>query len=466
MTSFRLSEVLNAKQQSAYALLKDNKTSEVLYGGAAGGGKSWLGCLWLFTNCLKYPGSRWLMGRAVLKTLKDTTLNSFFDVASHFGAKAGTDYTYNGQTNIITVGQSTILLKDLFKYPSDPNFDELGSLELTGAFGDEVNQWTEKAKDIVSSRIRYRLDNFGLSPKMLMTCNPSKNWVYRDFYKPHKDGTMLPYRAFVQALVGDNPNISHHYVEQLQKLSGPDRERLLLGNWDYDDDPTRLMDHDAIMDLWSNKHVSGGTKYIVVDVAGQGRDKTVITLWDGLRLIFISTFDKNTGPELLASIEQLAKQEGVGRSRICIDADGIGGMGIADYLPGCTRFNGGAKPIDLNGKVQNFQNLKSQCAYALADHVNDRLMFIEAEGHSEALQIELSHIKSYKADTDGKVRILPKDKVIESLGHSPDFADTLVMRMLFELKGGSVALDFAAKRGTKFIRDAMRAETKRRWGVK
>ena len=45
MTSHRLSEILNPKQRSAFALLKDTKTTEVLYGGAAGGGKSWLGCL-------------------------------------------------------------------------------------------------------------------------------------------------------------------------------------------------------------------------------------------------------------------------------------------------------------------------------------------------------------------------------------------------------------------------------------
>ena len=161
------------------------------------------------------------MGRAVAKTLKETTLNSFFDVCAAHDLKSGEHYTYNQQTGTITLGASTIILKDLFSYPSDPNFDELGSLEITGAFIDEANQVTEKATAIVGSRIRYKLDDFGLIPKMLMTCNPAKNWVFREFYQPAQDGTLPPYRAFVQALVTDNPNISPHYIDNLKKLTGP-----------------------------------------------------------------------------------------------------------------------------------------------------------------------------------------------------------------------------------------------------
>lgn len=462
MTSHRLSEILNPKQRSAFALLKDTKTTEVLYGGAAGGGKSWLGCLWLFTNCLRYPGSRWLMGRAVLKTLKDTTLLSFFDVASFLGAKAGVDYTYNGQTNVITIGTSTILLKDLFRYPSDPNFDELGSLELTGAFGDEVNQWTEKAKDIVSSRIRYKLDDFGLTPKLLMTCNPAKNWVYRDFYKPSQDGTILPYRAFVQALVNDNPRISPHYIAQLNKLGGADRERLLLGNWDYDDDPAALMDHDAITDLWTNDHVNGGAKYIVADIARFGSDKTVISYWEGMRWEATVVMDESSIVEAAASINQLAKQEGVPRSHIVVDDDGIGG-GVVDLLPGCLPFNGGAKPIPQKGRDQNYMNLKGQCSYELAQYVNDREMYIADMRHRERVEEELAHVKRYKMDNDGKLRVLPKEKVKESLGRSPDFADVMMMRMMPELRGDSMISASIQRKGVGIRREQMKQAFRDSW---
>ena len=39
------------KQENAVYYLKDNVTKELIYGGAAGGGKSALGVLWLIEGC-------------------------------------------------------------------------------------------------------------------------------------------------------------------------------------------------------------------------------------------------------------------------------------------------------------------------------------------------------------------------------------------------------------------------------
>ena len=72
---------LNLKQTLALDFLEDKVTTELLYGGAAGGGKSILGCYFLTKNALRYPESRWVMGRANMKTLKETTYVSFLKVA-------------------------------------------------------------------------------------------------------------------------------------------------------------------------------------------------------------------------------------------------------------------------------------------------------------------------------------------------------------------------------------------------
>ena len=190
---------LSIKQTKAIDFLEDDKTNELLFGGGAGGGKSILGCYWQIKQRLKYPETKGLIGRASLKTLKETTLQSFFFVAKQQELIAGTHYKYNQQSNIIYFPNgSQILLKDLFLYPSDPNFDELGSLEITDAFIDECNQLVEKAKNVVKSRIRYNLDENKLIPKILMTCNPAKNWVYSTFYKPSKDGTLPENKQFIQ----------------------------------------------------------------------------------------------------------------------------------------------------------------------------------------------------------------------------------------------------------------------------
>jgi len=83
---------LNPKQSIALDYLEDNQTTELLYGGGAGGGKSILGCYWLLKMCFKYPESRWLMGRANMKTLKETTYQSFLKVAKMQGLKADVNH--------------------------------------------------------------------------------------------------------------------------------------------------------------------------------------------------------------------------------------------------------------------------------------------------------------------------------------------------------------------------------------
>ena len=291
----------------------------------AGGAKSVLGCYWLGKMCLKYPGTRWVMGRAFLKTLKETTLNSFFWVMNQQGLKSGIHYRFNAQSNIVSFPNgSEILLKDLFLYPSDPNFDELGSLEITGAFVDECNQVVEKAWNILKSRIRYRLDEYGLTPKILGTCNPSKNWVYSTFYKPDKDGTLPPNKRFIQSLLTDNPYISRHYRDNLLSLDKDSKERLLFGNWEYSDDPSQLMHIDRINDLFTNNFVPSGQKAITADIARFGNDTTTIMVWDGLRVERIVQLRKKSTSEVAQMIQHLRKMHGVVMSRVVIDEDGVG----------------------------------------------------------------------------------------------------------------------------------------------
>ena len=63
---------LTIKQTIALDYLQDNKTTELIFGGGAGGGKSVLGAYWVLKMCLKYPFTRWVIGRNSLKTLKET----------------------------------------------------------------------------------------------------------------------------------------------------------------------------------------------------------------------------------------------------------------------------------------------------------------------------------------------------------------------------------------------------------
>ena len=420
------------KQHIAWEYLHDSETSEVLFGGSAGGGKSYFGAAWLLYSCLRYPGTRWLMGRAVLKTLKETTLNSFFMVCSDWGVKKGEQYKFNAQSNVIEfLNGSTILLKDLYQYPADPNFDSLGSLEISGAFIDEVNQCTEKAKNVVASRIRYMLSDYKLRPKVLMSCNPAKNWVY-DFYKQDRDGTLAEHKKFVKAKLSDNPHISEFYEEQLKKLDPVSRERLLHGNWEYDSGEDRLFDYEAILNVFSNSFVSSeGEKYLSCDVALLGSDKLVICIWDGMIVKEIITKDKTSADNVENLIRNTAKLHEIPQKNIIIDSDGVGQY-LSHYMKGVQPFVNNAKPLNK----ENYQNLKTQCFYKLAEQINMGNIWIKCNDTTMRNKIieELEVIRRKNMDNDMKLAILSKKEMKATLGHSPDYADALMMRMRYLFK--------------------------------
>ena len=428
---FKLSE----KQAIAWEYLHDKIHTEIFYGGGAGGGKSRLGCEWAIELCLKYPGIRGMMGRAVLKALKDSTLLTFFEVARRWGLEMKRDFKYNAIEGIIKFyNGSSIYLKDLFLYPSDPEFDSLGSTEYTFAFIDEASQITEKAKNIVMSRLRFKLDEFGMIPKLFVASNPSKNFLYYHFYKPWTEGTLEKYRAFIPALVGDNPFISDFYVENLHKLDRISKERLLYGNFEYDDDPSRLFEYDSIIDLFTNEALRG-EKYCIVDVAGRGRDRTMISIWDGLFITKVYNEDNISNKEL----DGILSKHKISRSKCAVDEDGVG-FGLVKDMPGVKGFVNNAQPFkkkretEQDKVLRNYRNLKAQCWFELSDYLNKGLIGVYRDIPIDLKKIMIEDLEQIKQKDPGKdqpLTIISKEDIKKQLGRSTDLGDTMMMRMYF-----------------------------------
>ena len=412
------------KQKEAFEILGDDNVNELLLGGGAGGGKSFFISAWLIINCLRYKGSRWLLGRAILKDLKDSTLLTFFEVCSSWGLKRDVDYKYNSIDAIITflANGSTIYLKDLFAYPSDPEFDSLGSREYTGAAIDETAQITTKAFHIVKSRIRYKLDEFGITPKILICSNPAKNFLYFDFYKPYKLGTLPKYRKFLPALVTDNPFISPHYIENLKKLPKQIRERLLHGNWEFDDDESALFPYDDILhmfDVTESDAVHNRDVFITADLSRFGKDYTVIMIWRSLFIRRIYVYGKQSLKVTRIELERIMKENGVEHKNIIVDEDGLGG-GLVDEMRGVKGFINNSRALekksDNNPKgaytsppKHNYGNLKSQCYFLLAKYLREGRIGIYPDINvevKEKLIEDLEQIKQKDHERDGRLMII------------------------------------------------------------
>lgn len=433
--------ILTPKQTIAMDILEDNETVELLYGGAAGGGKSFLGCLWIIKMCLQYPGVRMLLGRAKLKTLKESTLLTLFDILKIFGLQIDSHYKFNAIAGVIKFWNgSEIYLKDLFLYPSDPEFDELGSTEYTGAFIDECSQVTLKAKNIVVSRLRYKTLQYKLTPKCLMGTNPTKNFAYHEFYKAAVNKTIPKYRKFVPALSSDNKYLDPQYVKRLGQLDQVSRQRLLLGNWEYSDDPAAMFKYEHILNMWNSKFAKTGKPYMSVDVARLGKDTTTVYIWNGMISTHIYKYKKQTIDVTVEKLKQLEIKHKIPRSNVVIDEDGVGG-GVVDHMKGCVGFvnNASAYPENIMQESgyeskPNYGNLKSQCYHKLSKAVELGEVAIQwVDDEVKQLLIEeLEQIKKKDIDNDGKFYIIPKDEIKEMLGRSPDFADGMMMRFVFE----------------------------------
>lgn len=442
------------KQKKALEILTDNITKEFAFGGAAGGGKSILGCSWLTFMALCYPGTRWFAGRNELKALRQSTYISFLKVFQQFGVKTDIDYKYNGQDNFFQFSNgSRIDLISLGAMPSDPLFERFGSMEFTGGWIEEAGEITMNAYDTIKTRINRHLnDKYGIMGKLFITLNPKKNWVHQYFWKPFKAGLLGPDSEikFLQSLVQDNPFGEKEYENNLRNIKDKiKRERLFLGNFDYDDDENALITYDAISDLYTNSHALRGKKYITADIARFGKDTTTIWVWDNWVCIKQYTFRHLSVPESAKKIADIAVTYGIGRSQIVVDDDGVGG-GVVDILH-CKGFVNNSSPmletavngIIREGDKQNYENLKTQCYYILAGMINDRLIWVQTEDEElkEKLGEELEQVKRRDPDSDTKLRIIPKETVKELLGRSPDNSDTMMMRIYFELKKPRVFVD-------------------------
>jgi phage terminase large subunit len=139
---------LTRKQSQAIQLLDDPTVTELLFGGGAGGGKSWLVCLWAVIECRKYPGITIGLCRKEITNLRKTTAQTLLtEVHPALGIQAG-DFRYSSliDPGVYYRNGSSIVFIDLAPAPTDPNFDRFGSLSLTHVIIEEVGEVVHRAR--------------------------------------------------------------------------------------------------------------------------------------------------------------------------------------------------------------------------------------------------------------------------------------------------------------------------------
>jgi len=439
------------KQTEVRDILTDQESPilELLIWWGAWWSKSFTWDLRLATMALNYPWTRRGMGRSKMKTLRSTTLKTMTTMLKQYfwfveWKEFKITWSNDPQTpnTLKFFNGSEILLLDLKYYPSqDPDFDDLWSLELTWWFIDEAVQITSKAYQVFSSRIgRRRNEELGLKPMLLLSCNPWKNRVYQEFYKPQKNWTIENHKKFIQILAQDNPFISPDYIKKMSLMPDwPLKQRLFYGNREYDDDENKVYSYRDLQSIFTNEWI-GGEKYIVCDVAWTWKDSTIIYVFDWRRIIETIVEDKST-PESVKNLILMKKQEhNVKLKNIVYDGSwlwrGLSGLG-------CEIFQWWSKPIPTKDATEQekewlnktYLNLRSQCFFMLAKRIKDGSLSIKNIDDDLQTRIieELDSIQAWKIEKDWPLQIIPKDEIKKLIWRSPDCADAISMRVYFEL---------------------------------
>ncbi len=209
----------------------DATESEVLFGGAAGGGKSYGQVVDAFLFALRYPGSKQLILRRTFaeldKSLIRTALSLYprkiftFNSSSHTGRfKNGSciDFGY-------CAGEA-----DVYQYQS---------AEYDCIRFDELTHFTEAQYVYLISRVRGAN---GFPKQIKSSTNPGgvgHTWVKARFVDPSEPGH--PFlgedgmrRIFIPSLLDDNSFLTSHdpgYKKRLEALPERERRALLYGDW-------------------------------------------------------------------------------------------------------------------------------------------------------------------------------------------------------------------------------------------
>jgi hypothetical protein len=204
----------------------------ILFGGSIRGGKTYavLGAILLL--CKKYPGSRWVIVRDSLMNLKLTTIPSFFKLCPINFIKR-----YNQDTQTVTFTNDSQVLFFGEGYEDDKELLRWRGLECSGFVLEECNEMQESSFYKAIERAGTHIPAApAIKPRpiILLTCNPSKNWVKTLWYDRYKAETLPTDWRYMPSKITDNPYIMADagYMESLKNMPSYEYSVFVEGDWE------------------------------------------------------------------------------------------------------------------------------------------------------------------------------------------------------------------------------------------
>ena len=205
----------------------------LLFGGAAGGGKSYVSLATLITLAKVFPNSRSHVIRESLPTLKRTTIPTFFKLCPKSFIQ-----NYHQTDHVVTFTNGSTLEFFPENFSQDKNLTRFDGLETNFFLLEECQEIQKKTFEKCKLRVGRHIMQKGKRqpPRLiLMTCNPSQNWTKDLFHNPSLEGSLQNSYFYKRALMSDNPDLPSEYIEAMKNLDDVTRQVFVEGNWDVID---------------------------------------------------------------------------------------------------------------------------------------------------------------------------------------------------------------------------------------
>lgn len=222
------------------ALFHKSNADELLYGGAAGGGKSKACVMEALILCLEHPKTHAYLFRRSYPELRDTLIaEALRSIPSALGKFSGAKYDFTLKNGSVLHFRYCGGMTDVTRYQG---------VEIHWLFIDELTHFEKGVYDYLKTRLRAP-NTLGIKPRVRCTSNPGgvgHGWVkayFIDSIEPfvlNKRTVFSPLLGredtktvqYIPAYATDNPHISDDYIFELEQKPEKLRKALLLGNWD------------------------------------------------------------------------------------------------------------------------------------------------------------------------------------------------------------------------------------------
>jgi hypothetical protein len=415
---------LTDKQTACWYAFWNPTITSILYGGAVGGGKTYIGCWLIFQYAIKiierfglpitkYPIPLGFMGRNQGVDFNKTTLEMW-------------KRTIPQDQYYIREQSKEIIIQDKVKYPfggldREEDVSKFSSAEFAVIFIDQAEECDRDKLSMLRSRFRLQINGEPLPYKELYTANPRNCWLKDEFVLGND-----PKKIFIPALPSENPYLPPTYLDSIKEAFKHRPEELLAfveGSWDS------LEGADIVIkDIWirdaakvTKTYIGRPKRVFGVDVARFGDDTTVCYCLDGTDITDEMIFGQKDTMYTAGKIHIWAIEKKP--DLIGVDVSGGLGAGVADRLREM-----GDNVLDVNSakkatEEEKYYNLRAEMWWNAGRRFAEK--DIKLTWQDPELARELS-VTSYDI-RNGRIIMDEKDDVKILLGRSPDKADAYII---------------------------------------